>query len=414
MPTVYLDSNIYRGLGIEFDKTIDYQNLVQIIDTSGNEFGLLEVVYKELLDYYENDVFREILREHNQLFKRIKKNPYLIDIDQPDINTQLAKAVDAFSKNLLLKSRITEIAEICSYDLMEFLIHNKRLTKNDNTRDFLILNTILRLCEEEMDDHIVFITSDLIFYKNEFFKNTIESKKIKNLKFYKSISDFLKDFGPKFEFITSELILASFDNSIIESELINDIKCLPSYISKYYHDKKENEIPDIEKLEINNILVNDFYIIKDYKTEILKLNVFLKVDIKAIYKPEKNREQLSKFLISNVNQPKEWIKYSNNFDKDARPIFENSILFILEGKIDKDSNSLIDLHFIDFIPDYFLTQEMLDNIENKIIINEPFQCQHEIDSENGYWKVSYLGGGLSWHNRCKKCNLEFDTGDFYE
>ena len=95
----------------------------------------------------------------------------------------------------------------------------------------------------------------------------------------------------------------------------------------------------------------------------MKLNVFLKVDIKAIYKPEKNREQLSKFLISNVNQPKEWIKYSNNFDKDARPIFENSILFILEGKIDKDSNSLIDLHFIDFIPDYFLTQEMLDNIE---------------------------------------------------
>ena len=182
MPTVYLDSNIYRGLGIEFDKTIDYQNLVQIIDTSGNEFGLLEVVYKELLDYYENDVFREILREHNQLFKRIKKNPYLIDIDQPDINTQLAKAVDAFSKNLLLKSRITEIAEICSYDLMEFLIHNKRLTKNDNTRDFLILNTILRLCEEEMDDHIVFITSDLIFYKNEFFKNTIESKKIKKFK----------------------------------------------------------------------------------------------------------------------------------------------------------------------------------------------------------------------------------------
>ena len=30
MPTDYLDSNIYRGLGIEFDKTIDYQNLVQI------------------------------------------------------------------------------------------------------------------------------------------------------------------------------------------------------------------------------------------------------------------------------------------------------------------------------------------------------------------------------------------------
>lgn len=388
--------------------------MAQIIDSSGNEFGLLEIVYAELLDYYENDVFRSILREHNQLFKRIKINPYLDDILQPDIEKQLASAIKLLSEKLLFQRRITELREISPINLLEFLIHNKRLTKNDNTRDFLILNTLISLCKEEEDDYIVFISADTIFYKNDFFKKRIELNNISNLKLYKSIPDFLKDFGPKFEFITPELILSSFDQSIIELELIKDIKCLPSYISKYYYDKKENEIPEIETLKINNILVNDYYVVKDYKTEQLKLNVFLKVDIKAIYKPEENKEQLSKFLTTSLHDSNDWIIYSNNFDINSRPIFENSILFILEGKIDKDSSSLLSLNFIDFIPDYFIFQDSLDKIENKLIVSEPVQCHHELDNEHGYWKVSNFGGGLSWHKRCKKCNFEFDTGDFYE
>jgi hypothetical protein len=414
MPTVFLDSNIYRGLGIKFDKSLDYQNLVKIIETSGNEFGLLEIVYKELIDYYENDVFRSILSEHNQLFKRIKVNPYLDDILQPNVDLQLTNATKALSKNLLFQKRLTKLKEIAPATLLDFLIHNKRLTKNDNTRDFLILNTLISLCREDDDDYIVLISADSIFYKNDFFKKNIEINKINNLKFYKSISDFLKDFGPKFEFITPELILSSFDHSVIESELFKDIKCLPSYISKYYYDKKEIEIPEIESLTINDIIVNDYYVIKDYKTEQLTLNVFLKVDVRAIYKPEQQKEQLSKYLTTSIHDSKDWIIYSNNFDKNARPIFENSILFILEGKIDKDSSSSLSLKFIDFIPDYFISQGSQDKIENTIVISDYTQCHHELDDEHGYWKVSNFGGGLSWHMRCKKCNFEFDTGDSFD
>lgn len=51
MPIVYLDSNIYRQLGLRFGGNVDYQNLSQLLETSGNEFGLLEVVYAELMDY---------------------------------------------------------------------------------------------------------------------------------------------------------------------------------------------------------------------------------------------------------------------------------------------------------------------------------------------------------------------------
>jgi hypothetical protein len=38
-----------------------------------------------------------------------------------------------------------------------------------------------------------------------------------------------------------------------------------------------------------------------------------------------------------------------------------------------------------------------------IIIADNAICPHEFETENGYWKNSRYGGGLSWHYRCKKC-----------
>lgn len=39
---------------------------------------------------------------------------------------------------------------------------------------------------------------------------------------------------------------------------------------------------------------------------------------------------------------------------------------------------------------------------------------HSFDTDNGFWKNSMYGGGLSWHYRCKKCGITYDTGDYWD
>lgn len=412
MPIVYLDSNIYRQLGLRFGDNVDYQNLSQILETSGNEFGLLEVVYAELMDYYKNDIFNSILSDHEKLYKRYQANPYLDDIEIPETTIPLKKAVALVSKDLKEKKLFKPLIPITPSLLLDFLLHNKRSTKKDNTRDFIIFYTICELCKEHKEDYLVLISQDDIFTTNDFFKKLLVREKISNLKIYPSISDFLKDFGPKLEFITSETILKQIDPSIIEKELLNDIKCFPSYVSQFYYEKKESEVPDIEKLDVKNISVNDFYVVKDYKTNQLKLNVTLKVDIKAIFKPETNREELDKYLSSLTPRP--YSRHQNNFDKEGRPIFDNNVLFIFEGKVDEKLKTIEPLSFIDFIPDYFIIEDIQEQLAKKPFVDERLQCQHDFDTDGGFWKNSRYGGGLSWHYSCKKCGLEYDTGDYYD
>jgi len=39
---------------------------------------------------------------------------------------------------------------------------------------------------------------------------------------------------------------------------------------------------------------------------------------------------------------------------------------------------------------------------------------HTFDKENGFWKNSMYGGGLSWHFKCKKCRMTYDTGNYWD
>lgn len=399
-------------MGLRFASNVDYENLAQILESSGNEFGLLEVVYSELMDYYKNDVFDAIFSDHEKLYKRYQTNPYLDDIDIPETTAPMKKAINSVSEDLKQKKFFTPLIAVPPDLLLHFLLHNKRTNKKDNTRDFLIYQTILSLCNEHRDDHIVLISNDDIFQTNDFFKRMAVREKIDNLKIFQSISEFVKDFGPKLDFVTPELILTNIDTAIIEGELLKDIKCFPSYISQFYYQKKEEEIPEIEKLDINNISLNDYYIVKDYKTEELKLNATLKVNIKATFKAESNKEELDKYLNSLTNRP--YSRHSNNFDKEGRAIFANDVLFIFEGKINESENTLQPLSFIDFLPDYFIDEQIQKQMAAQPFVENRLQCQHDFDTDGGFWKNSQYGGGLSWHYRCKKCGFEYDTGDYYD
>lgn len=413
MPKIYLDSNIYRQLSLRFTENIDYKNLTDLLEGSGSDFGLLEVVLSELLDYYKTDIFGSTLSDHEKLVKRYQVNPYLDDIDMPDTVSQLNKALDEVKADLMRGKFFSELPIVHPQLLLDFLLQNKRFGKKDNTRDFLIFFTLITLCKKHENDYLVLISQDDIFTTNEFFKKILESRKISNLKIYSSIADFIKDFGPQLEFISTELLLESVEMAEIEKELMKDIKCFPSYISQFYSEKDEKDVPDFQSLEIKKIDIHDFYVYKNYNTGKFALNLSLRVDIKIVYEPETRKEELREYLSTVDNRP--YQKHQNNFDQDDKPIFDGNILFIFEGDVDDENNTISKLSYVDFIPDYFISEEIKKQVNEKLLTSsENNSCQHEFDTENGFWKNSRYGGGLSWHYRCKKCGIEYDTGDYYD
>lgn len=413
MPIIYLDSNIYRQLSLRFTENTDYKNLTNLLEGSNCNFGLLEVVFSELMDFYKVDVFGSILTDYEKLVKKYQVNPYLEDIEIPNTKAQLTNAIEKVRTDLMKNKYFSELPLIHPQLLLDFLLQNKRLGKKDNTRDFLIFFTLVSLCKKHNDDHLVLISQDDIFTTNDFFKKVLEEKKITNLKIYQSIVDFIKDFGPQLEFVTEELLLANVDIKEIEKELLNDIKCFLSYISQFYSEKDENDLPNIESLKIKKINVHDFYVYKNYLTGKFKINLSLKVDINATYEPEKEKEELTGYLSTLDYRP--YPRYQNNFDKDCRPIFDGNVLFIFEGEADEKNSTISQLSFVDFIPDYFVIEEIKKKVnEKQLTFSENNICQHEFDTEQGFWKNSRYGGGLSWHFKCKKCGIDYDTGDYYE
>ena len=77
----------------------------------------------------------------------------------------------------------------------------------------------------------------------------------------------------------------------------------------------------------------------------------------------------------------------------------------------------------DVIEDLSNTDISVDLIENNDVEEvDPLKdweerrinCTHDYETEKGFWKSSGYGGGLSWHYRCKKCGVLYDTGEFYD
>ncbi len=58
--------------------------------------------------------------------------------------------------------------------------------------------------------------------------------------------------------------------------------------------------------------------------------------------------------------------------------------------------------------------EIEEEIKEKSVHNCSDGGPHHFDTENGFWKNSMYGGGLSWHYRCTKCGITYDTGDYWD
>lgn len=417
MTTVFLDSNIYRQFGQNFYDNQDFIRLKDFLDKTYNEFGILRVVEQEILDFLEVDIYHQIKLDYSKLKSRIDKNPFIESNLLPDIKEKIDEGLENAKKQLDIHKFRLGVENYSASELISFLLHNKRQNgKKDNTRDFLIAHDLLRFCQEQVGHEVALISDDEFFSTNKHVLELITQNGIENLHIFKNISDFLKDFGPQFDFVTEELVLSAVSIEDVRKELMKDIKCFPSYVSKFYYDKKPKDIPDLESLEIKDFSVHDFYVTKNLTSDTYTIQFSLEVPIKAIYQSEKNLTDLNNFR---KVRDSESTFHHETFDKENRPIFDHKVLFIYEGVVNETEQSLDNVKFIDFFPDHFLWEEYKERIEReRKTIPPEFLCadgeKHIFDTDHGFYKHSQYGGGLSWHYRCSKCGLLYDTGEYFD
>lgn len=64
---------------------------------------------------------------------------------------------------------------------------------------------------------------------------------------------------------------------LIKDELLKDIKCFPGYVSGFYSDKEYEDIPEIETLEIKDLEIHDYYVIKNISRDTYTIQISLAV-----------------------------------------------------------------------------------------------------------------------------------------
>lgn len=418
MTIVFLDSNIYRQLGQKFLENQDFKRLKDFLDSTYNDFGVLNVVQKEILDFYKKDIYNKLLQDYSRLKSQIEKNS-LIQIEKlQDIEKEIDEGYKLAEKQFDVHKLRIGAESYSSAELLEFLLLNKRVNvRKDNTRDLLIAKDLIDFANGNKESQIILISDDDFFTTHIHVQEKIKKKKIENLHFFKSISDFLKEFGPIFDFVNEELVLKSIKIDLIKDELLKDIKCFPGYVSGFYSDKEYEDIPEIETLEIKDLEIHDYYVIKNISRDTYTIQISLAVPIVATYEQETKIEELEKFRKNPVYKYRD--NYPESFDNQNRIIFDHKVLFLFEGVVNTKSETIENINFIDFFPDHFIWQEEMKKIkEQRKSIPTSQLCidgnEHIFDENMGFYHISKFGPGLSWHYRCKKCGMIYDSGDFLD
>lgn len=345
MHILTLDSNCYRELGMSFSDNIDFKYLSGFLDQGPHELILLDVVYKELLDYFKNDYIGKLIKDYQNLILRFERNEFVENIEIPDLTIIESTAINTFKEKLKATCwKIFSTEKLDSEKLIDFLFFNKRESKKDNTRDFLIWNSVVQLASENPEDKVVLISRDKIYSENEFFKRLLITENIKNVIVVESVSQYLNEFGLRIDFITDKLVLDSIPKNTIEKELKNDLTCFPSYVSKYYYDGK-NKPPKNESIEILYIEPYEYYTYSEDKSKVIIVISYV-VRIKAIYESEKRVD------LKDYEKDFYYEDIKHRIDSENRPIYENNVLFIFEGEVDMKNKKIVKQKFDDFIPDW--------------------------------------------------------------
>lgn len=344
---IVLDTNILRGLGPNFFNKIDYISLQEYCYSSASEIIIPNAVLLEYLDYYKREIIQKNLNEIEQSYSKLLKLEKFGKASKPNLNNYAKEQLE-FIENKLTENRLRPFLNpfLSENELLEFLIENKQEIKKDNTRDFIIWSNTMEIGEKYSDEQVALISNDKIFKENKFFEKIRAKRKIENLKIFDSIASFLSVYGFKSENLNKELITKSIPISTIKKELKKDKNSIPSHISKYYYHSRKNF--KLEKFEIPQLEIEEYYAHKETKTGIIKVIVHVNVKVKMVFEPEKNLEKLSEYL-NNEDNKKDF--YPNSFDKDGRPIFDDWILFHFGLEFNEAEQKIEKTEFYDFFPE---------------------------------------------------------------
>lgn len=345
MHFIAFDTNIYREFGISFPKNIDFSYLSKFLEKGPHELFIIDVVYEELLDYFKVDYVGKLIKDYENVYQRFESNDYIENIELAELTVLEQDAIKKFEETLLNSCwKVKKSRFVDSQTLIDFIIYNKRNSKKDNTRDFLIWLNLIELAKKYSEDKIIFISRDKIFTENSFFKNLIKSNSIKNIEVIESVSNYLSDYGLQIDFLNSDVVLKSIDMDLILSELTKGIDDFPSYISEFYH-SENNKPPKNLSIEILDTKVNDFYTYAEDRKSPILVSSFL-VKVKAIFDKETRvdlKEVIKEFYHEEIK---------HRIDKNNRPIYENYVLFVFESDIDIKSKEISNQRFIDFFIDW--------------------------------------------------------------
>lgn len=346
MHYLVFDTNTYRELGVPFDNNIDFGYLSKFLKKGPHELVLLEVVRDELVDWYRNDVIGKLISEYQSLYMHFEKNPFLETIEIPNLTNQENNALAKY-KNLLDQScwKMIPSGKFESKTAVKFFLHNKRSSKKDNSRDFLIWQNLIKLAEENPEDKIVFIGRDKIFKENRFFQNQLVELRINNIVVLDSISIYMREYGLQVEYLNEEFVLDSIDLEDLKNQLEKSIDDFPSYVSSYYNSPIKP--PRNVSGQISELTLVDYYTFSEDKSEIILITSVL-VTFKSMYDVE-TRVNLDKYPPS-----REWEEVNHRVDEQNRPIYEGKVLFMYEAKLNLQDKTIGEQEFIDFIPDWYV------------------------------------------------------------
>jgi hypothetical protein len=150
------------------------------------------------------------------------------------------------------------------------------------------------------------------------------------------------------DFVTPQLLKELITKDEIKYQINQDIDSIPSHISRFYYSVQRKF--EVEKFEVQNIKVSNYYSYKEIDTGILKILFHVLAKVIIVFEPESNSDALNKYLTEISNKPKYDLE---TFDTEYRPIYNTDIMFIYTVSTNDETKTFHNLKFVDFFPDYY-------------------------------------------------------------
>ena len=93
---VSLDTNIYRQLGIDYWNKTDFKNLKKFLDQRAYEIIMTEVVFKELENFYSNEIIKPLIGEYAKVHQKIESTPLFEKLIAQDLTPHENKAKEEY------------------------------------------------------------------------------------------------------------------------------------------------------------------------------------------------------------------------------------------------------------------------------------------------------------------------------